>query len=49
MELTIHKESVVVEGIKEVELNLVVRNLFMTETRIRLGYSHAVMHLADFR
>ena len=49
VELTVHKESVVVEEIKEVEQrNLVVRNLFMTEIIIEFGYSHAIVHLADF-
>ena len=29
--------------------DLVVRNLFITEIIIELGYSYAVIHLADFR
>ena len=37
LEKVLHKESVV------------VRNFFMTEIIIELGYSHRVMHLADFR
>ena len=49
MELTAYKESVVVEEIKEVELRSLLRNFFMAETIIELGYSHAVKHLADFR
>ena len=47
MELTVHKESVVVEEIKEVDLRPPSAQLFMTEIRIELD--HAVMHLADFR
>ena len=37
VELTVHKES------------LVVCSLLMIEIILELGYSHAVMHLADFR
>ena len=47
MELTVHKESVVVEEIKEVDLRPPSAQLFMTEIKIELD--HAVMHLADFR
>ena len=39
VELTVRKESVVIEE----------RNLFMTEIIIELGYSHAFIHVADFR
>ena len=50
MELTVHKESAFVEEITEVELRsrpvqfIYGRNKIILE----LGYSHAVMHLADF-
>ena len=47
MELTVHKQSVVVEKIKEVELRS-RRAQFITEIIIELGFSHVVMHLADF-
>ena len=47
VELTVHKESVIVEEIKEVELRSWGAHLFMTEIKIELG--HAVMHLAEFR
>ena len=47
VELTVHKESLVVEEIKEVDLRPPGAQLFMTEIRIELD--HAVMHLADFR
>ena len=47
LELTVHKESVVVEEIKEVELRSRGAHLFMTEIEIELG--HLVMHLADVR
>ena len=50
VEFIVHKESVVVEEIKEVELRSRRAQLFKTEIIIELGYcSHAVMHLADFR
>ena len=48
VELTVHKQSVVVEKIKEVELRS-RRAQFITESIIELGYTHVVMHLADFR
>ena len=41
VELTVHKESVVVEKIKEVELRSRRAQLFMTEIIIELGHSHA--------
>ena len=50
MELTVHKEGVFVEEITEVELRsrpvqfIYGRNKIILE----LGYSHAVIHLADF-
>ena len=47
VELTVHKQ-IVVEKIKEVELRS-RRAQFITESIIELGYSHVVMHLADFR
>ena len=47
VELTVHKESVVVEEIKEVEPRSQRTHLFMTEIKIELG--HAVMHVADVR
>ena len=47
MELTLHKESVVVEEIKEVELRSRGAHLFMAQIKIELG--HAVMQVADFR
>ena len=47
VELTVHKESVVEDEIKEVELRSRGAHLFMTEIKIELG--HAVMHVADFR
>ena len=48
-ELTVHKESVIAEKIKDVELRSRRAQLFMTEIIIELGHSHAVMHLTDFR
>ena len=45
VELTVHKESVVVEKIKEVELRSRHTQLFMTEILIELGYSHAPSRL----
>ena len=45
VELTVHKESVVVEKIKEVELRSRRTQLFMTEIIIELGYSHAPSRL----
>ena len=44
VELTVHKESVVAEKIKEVELSLAVQ-LFMTEIVIEFGYSLAPSRL----
>ena len=41
VELTVHKESVVVEKIKEVELRSRRAQLFMTVIIIELDYSHA--------
>ena len=41
VELTVHKESVVVEKIKEVELRSRRAQLVMTEIIIELGHSHA--------
>ena len=50
MELTVHKESVFVEEITEVELrSRPVQFIYDRNTVIlELGYSHAAMHLADF-
>ena len=45
MELTVHKESVVVEKIKEVELRSRRAQLFITEITIELGHSHAPSRL----
>ena len=45
VELTVHKESVVVEKIKEVELRSHRAQLFMTEIIIELGRSHAPSRL----
>ena len=45
VELTVHKESVVVEKIKEVELRSRRAQLFMTEIIIELGHSHAPSRL----
>ena len=45
VELTVHKGSVVVEKIKEVELRSRHTQLFMTEILIELGYSHAPSRL----
>ena len=45
VELTAHKESVVVEKIKEVELRSRRAQLFMTEIIIELGHSHAPSRL----
>ena len=47
VELTVRKESVVVEEIKEVELRSRGAHLFMAQIKIELG--HAVMQVADFR
>ena len=49
MEFIVHKESVVGEEIREVELRSRRAQLFMTVIIIELGYNHAVMHLAEFR
>ena len=46
VELTVHKESVVVEKIKEVELRSRRAQLFMTQIIIELV---SAMYLADFR
>ena len=46
VELTLHKESVVIEKIKEVKLRSRRAQLFMTEIMIELV---TAMHLADFR
>ena len=46
VELTLHKESVVIENIKEVKLRSRRAQLFMTEIMIELV---TAMHLADFR
>ena len=45
MELTVHKEGVVVEKIKEVELRSRHAQLFITEITIELGHSHAPSRL----
>ena len=45
VELTVHKESVVVEKIKEVELRFRRAQLFMTEIIIDLGHRHAPSRL----
>ena len=45
MELTVHKESVVVDKIKEVELRSRRVQLFITEITIELGHSHAPSRL----
>ena len=45
VELTVHKESVVVEKIKEVELRSRRAQLFMKKLIIELGYSHAPRRL----
>ena len=45
VELTVHKGSVVVEKIKEVELRSRHTQLFMTEILIELGYRHAPSRL----
>ena len=45
VELTVHKGSVVVEKIKDVELRSRHAQLFMTEIIIELGYSHAPSRL----
>ena len=45
VELTVHKESVVVEKLKEVELRSRRAQLFMTEIIIELGHSHAPSRL----
>ena len=49
VELTVHKESVVAEEIKEVELRSRRVQFIYDSNYNRIGYSHAVMHLADFR
>ena len=41
VELTVHKGSVVVEKIKDVELRSRHAQLFMTEIIMELGYRHA--------
>ena len=46
VELTLHKESVVIEKIKEVKLRSRRAQLFMAEIMIELV---TAMHLADFR
>ena len=45
VELTGHKESIVVEKIKEVGLRSRRGKLFMTEIIVELGYSHAPSRL----
>ena len=45
VKLTVHKESVVVEKIKEVELRSRRAQLFMTEIVIEFGYSLAPSRL----
>ena len=45
VELTVHKESVVVEKIKEGELRSRRAQLFMTEIIIELGHSNAPSRL----
>ena len=45
VELTVHKESVVAEKIKEVELRSRRAQLFMTEIVIEFGYSLAPSRL----
>ena len=45
VELTVHKKSVVVEKIKEVELRSRRAQLFMTEIVIEFGYSLAPSRL----
>ena len=45
VELTVHKESVVAEKIKEVELRSRRAQLFMTEIVIEFGYSRAPSRL----
>ena len=45
VELTVHKESVVVEKIKEVELRSRRAQLFVTEIIIELGHCHASSRL----
>ena len=45
VELTVHKESVVAEKIKEVELRSRRAQLIMTEIIIELGHSHAPSRL----
>ena len=45
VELTVYKESVVVEKIKEVELRSRRAQLFMTEIIIELGHCHASSRL----
>ena len=45
VDLTVHKESVVVEKIKEVDLTSRRAQLFMKEIIIELGHSHAPSRL----
>ena len=45
VELTVHRESVVVDKVKEVEWRSRRAQLFMTEIIIELGYSHAPSRL----
>ena len=45
VELTVHKESVVVEKLKEVELRSRRAQLYMTEIIIELGHSHTPSRL----
>ena len=45
VELTVHKESVVVEKLKEVELRSRRAQLYMTEIIIELGHSYAPSRL----
>ena len=49
VQLTVHKESVVVEEIKEVELRCRRAPFIYDRNYNRIGYSNAVMHLEDFR
>ena len=48
VELAIHKESVVVKEIKEVELRSRRAQFIYDRIISELGKSHAVMYLADF-
>ena len=45
VKLTVHKESVIVEKIKEVKLRSRCAQLFRTEITIELGHSHAPSRL----